>query len=196
MHRHTAPDPRSHRLAKLDALLAGRILVLDGAMGTMIQAHRLGEADYRGARFADWPLDLKGNNDLLCLTRPDVVSEIHDQYLAAGADLIETNSFNATAISQSDYRMEGLVVELNRTAARLAREAADRAERADPARPRYVAGVLGPTSRTASLSPDVNDAAARNVTFDQLAATYADAATALIDGRRRPPAWSRPSSTP
>ncbi len=177
-----ASDPRSHRLAGLEAMLARRILVLDGAMGTMIQTHRLGEADYRGGRFSDWPLDLKGNNDLLCLTRPDIIAGIHAEYLGAGADLIETNSFNATAISQSDYGMEALVVELNRTAARLARDTADQAERADPARPRYVAGVLGPTSRTASLSPDVNDPSARNVTFDQLAATYADAAAALIEG--------------
>ena len=149
-------ERRNARLARLEALLAERILVLDGAMGTMIQAHRLGEADYRGARFADWPVDLKGNNDLLTLVRPDIIRGIHSQYLEAGADIVETNSFNSTAVSMADYRMAGLVAELNREAARLARETADGFEAKDPTRPRYVAGVLGPTSRTASLSPDVN----------------------------------------
>ena len=173
---------RRDRLARLDTLLAQRVLVLDGAMGTMIQAHRLTEADYRGERFAGWPVDLRGNNDLLCLTRPDIVRGIHQAYLDAGADIVETNSFNSTAISMADYRMEELVGELNRAAARLAREAADQFEARDPSRPRYVAGVLGPTSRTASLSPDVNDPAFRNVTFDQLAATYGEAATALLEG--------------
>ena len=175
-------ERRAARLDRLEPLLAERILVLDGAMGTMIQSHHLGEADYRGDRFGGWPVDLKGNNDLLCLTHPDLIREIHQAYLAAGADIVETNSFNSTAISQADYRMQELVAELNSTAARLAREAADRFEALDPARPRYVAGVLGPTSRTASMSPDVNDAGFRNVTFDELAATYAEAATGLIEG--------------
>ena len=173
---------RAARLARLERLLAERILVLDGAMGTMIQSHRLEERDYRGERFADWPADLKGNNDLLCLTRPELIRDIHSAYLTAGADILETNSFNSTAISQADYRMEELVPELNRAAARLAREAADRAEAADPERPRFVAGVLGPTSRTASLSPDVNDPSFRNVSFDDLAAAYSEAAQALVEG--------------
>ena len=151
-------------------------------MGTMIQGHRLGEADYRGTRFADWPVELKGNNDLLCLTKPDVISGIHTAYLDAGADIIETNSFNSTSVSMADYRMEELVAELNRTAARLARGAADAFEAREPGRPRYVAGVLGPTSRTASISPDVNDPGFRNVTFDQLVATYRDATAALVEG--------------
>src|SRR6185436_8544282 len=142
-------ERRTARLARLEGLLAKRILVLDGAMGTMIQAHRLAEADYRGERFADWPIDLKGNNDLLCLTRPEIISGIHRAYLEAGADIVETNSFNSTTISMADYRMEELVPELNRAAARLAREAADAFEAREPGRPRYVAGVLGPTSRTA-----------------------------------------------
>jgi 5-methyltetrahydrofolate--homocysteine methyltransferase len=173
---------RATRLAQLPSLLAERILVLDGAMGTMIQARNLRETDYRGERFADWTVDLKGNNDLLSLSRPDVIRQIHDAYLEAGADLIETNSFNSTAVSQSDYRMEALIGELNRASARLAREAADAAEARDPSRPRFVAGVLGPTSRTASMSPDVNDPAFRNVSFEQLAASYAEAALALIEG--------------
>jgi 5-methyltetrahydrofolate--homocysteine methyltransferase len=172
---------RTDRLARLDALLQERILVLDGAMGTMIQAHRLSEADYRGTRFADWPVDLRGNNDLLSITQPDIIRGIHTEYLAAGADIIETNSFNSTAISMADYRMENLAAELNRAAARVARQAADAFERADPSRPRYVAGVLGPTSRTASISPDVNDPGFRNVTFEQLVAAYTEATGALVD---------------
>src|ERR1051325_9237205 len=179
---HSLSERRKARLERLEALLAERILVLDGAMGTMIQAHRLAEPDYRGARFADWPVDLKGNNDLLTLVRPDIIRGIHSQYLEAGADIVETNSFNSTAVSMADYRMEGLVAELNREAARLARETAEGFEAKDPARPRYVAGLLGPTSRTASLSPDVNDPGFRNVTFDELAATYGEAAAALLEG--------------
>ena len=172
---------RTTRLARLDALLQERILVLDGAMGTMIQSHRLSEADYRGTRFADWPVDLRGNNDLLSITQPDIIRGIHTEYLAAGADIIETNSFNSTAISMADYRMEGLAAELNRAAARVAREAADDFERSDPSRRRYVAGVLGPTSRTASISPDVNDPGYRNVTFEQLVAAYLEATGALVE---------------
>ncbi|HEX7024503.1 MAG TPA: methionine synthase, partial [Gemmatimonadales bacterium] len=178
----SSPHPaRLARLARLEALLAERILVLDGAMGTMIQGHGLGEADYRGERFADWPVDLKGNNDLLSLTRPDIIRGIHTGYLAAGADIIETNSFNSNAISMADYRMEALAPELNRAAATLAREAADAFERSDPARPRFVAGVLGPTSRTASISPDVNDPGFRNVTFEQLVEAYGAAVAALVE---------------
>ena len=173
---------RASRLALLPHLLEERILLLDGAMGTMIQTHRLAEADYRGERFREWPRDLKGNNDLLCLTRPEVIRGIHTAYLEAGADIIETNSFNSTAISMADYGMEALVPELNRTAAALARAEADRFEALDPSRPRYVAGILGPTSRTATLSPDVNDAGMRNVSFAELVATYADATAQLLEG--------------
>ena len=178
----TSPTRRAERLARLEVLLAERILVLDGAMGTMIQGHHLDERDYRGKRFADWPVDLRGNNDLLCLTRPDVIRGIHAAYLEAGADIIETNSFNSTAVSMGDYRMEALVAELNRAAATIAREVADEFEARDPTRPRFVAGVLGPTSRTASISPDVNDPGFRNVSFDALVATYGEATAALVEG--------------
>jgi 5-methyltetrahydrofolate--homocysteine methyltransferase len=182
----TSPSPdvaraRDHRLAVLQELLRERILVLDGAMGTLLQRLRLDEADYRGARFADHPRELRGNHDLLCLTRPEVVRDAHAAYLAAGADIIETNSFVSTAIAQADYGLAGIVAEMNQAAARIARAAADDAERAD-GRPRYVAGVLGPTNRTASISPDVTDPGARNVTFAELAAAYAEAASALLDG--------------
>ncbi len=175
-------DRRSARLERLPALLARRILVLDGAMGTMIQQHRLDEAGYRGSRFVDWPSDLKGNNDLLVLTRPELIRDIHAQYLAAGADIIETNSFNSNAISMADYRMEALARELSRESARLARAVADEFEARDPDRPRYVAGVLGPTTRTASISPDVNDPGYRSVTFERLVAAYTDSLIGLIDG--------------
>jgi 5-methyltetrahydrofolate--homocysteine methyltransferase len=171
-----------NRTEQLQAQLARRILILDGAMGTMIQQYRLVEADFRSQRFADWPSDLQGNNDLLVLTQPDIIRAIHLAYLEAGADLIETNTFNANAISQADYGLEGLAYEMNVAAARLAVEARDEMERRDPSRPRFVAGALGPTNRTASISPDVNDAGARNVTFDQLAAAYAEAARGLVDG--------------
>ncbi len=165
----------------LTRLMSERILLLDGAMGTMIQSLDLGEADFRGERFADWGQDLKGNNDLLCLTRPDVIKDIHRQYLQAGADIIETNTFNGTAISQADYGLESIVRELNQAAAAIARRAADEAA-SETGRPRFVAGVLGPTNRTASISPDVSDPAARNVDFDQLVETYADAARGLMEG--------------
>ena len=168
------------RRAEFLALAARRILILDGAMGTMIQRYGLGEADYRGARFADWPSDLKGNNDLLVLTKPEVIREIHGQYLAAGADILETCTFNANSISMADYGMEALVHEINLAAAKLAREEADRL--GTPDKPRFVAGVLGPTSRTATLSPDVNDPGFRNVTFDQLVATYYEATDGLVKG--------------
>jgi 5-methyltetrahydrofolate--homocysteine methyltransferase len=159
-----------------------RILMLDGAMGTMIQRYRLGESDYRGERFADHPADLKGNNDLLCLTRPDVIREIHRGYLEAGADILETNTFNATRVSQADYRLEGLVYELNLAGARLARQSADEVTARTPERPRFVAGVLGPTNRTASMSPDVNNPGYRNITFDGLVEAYAEAVRGLLDG--------------
>ncbi|TRZ90991.1 MAG: methionine synthase [Rhodocyclaceae bacterium] len=168
------------RSSELRELLAQRLLILDGAMGTMVQRHGLVEADYRGARLAAHERDLKGNNDLLCLTRPDVIGGIHAAYLEAGADIIETNSFNSTRVSQAEYGLADLAFELNVAAARLARETADRFS--TPDKPRFVAGVLGPTSRTASLSPDVNDPGARNVTFDALVADYVDAARGLTEG--------------
>jgi len=162
--------------------LQQRILLIDGGMGTMIQGYQLQESDFRGTRFADWPCDLKGNNDLLVLTRPDVIAAIHDAYLAAGADILETNSFNATRIAMADYQMEELSAEINREAARLARKVADEWTAKTPDRPRYVAGVLGPTNRTASISPDVNDPGKRNVTFDQLVEAYIESTDALIEG--------------
>ena len=197
----TLPWLNPARVAALEALLRERILVLDGAMGTMIQAHELEEVDYRGARFAagcdsrhphahhgeqadaeGCQRDLKGNNDLLTLTRPDIIGAIHAAYLDAGADCVETNTFNSTTLSQADYGLEHLVPELNREAARLARAACDAAEALDPGRPRFAIGVLGPTSRTASLSPDVNNPGFRNVDFDQLRVAYAEATHALVEG--------------
>ena len=166
----------------LSTALKQRILILDGAMGTMIQAHGLDEADYRGQRFADWQVDLRGNNDLLSLTRPDIISDIHKAYLEAGADIIETNTFNATRIAMADYSMEPLVPELCESSARLARLAADHYSQLTPEQPRFVAGVLGPTNRTASLSPDVEDPGFRNVSFDQLAEAYCESTRALIAG--------------
>ena len=168
--------------AKIESLLAARILLLDGAMGTMIQREKLSEAQYRGTRFRDWPREIRGNNDLLSLTQPDLIRRIHCDYLAVGADIIETNTFNSTSVSMSDYGMESLVREINFAAATLARSAAKEWEAKDPARPRFVAGVLGPTSKTASLSPDVNDPGFRNVSFDQLVAAYREALDALMDG--------------
>jgi 5-methyltetrahydrofolate--homocysteine methyltransferase len=166
----------------LSALLARRILVLDGAMGTMVQQRRLAEADFRGARFASHPRDLKGDNDVLVLTRPDVISAIHDEYLAAGADIIETCTFNATAIAQADYGLELVVREMNAAAARLARQAADAWTARTPQRPRFVAGAVGPTNRTLSMSPDVNDSSFRAVTFDQLREAYAEQIRGLVEG--------------
>ncbi len=177
------PAPDAHDTgveATLRSLLARRILILDGAMGTMIQRHRLEEADYRGPRFAGFAHDVKGNNELLVLTRPDVISGIHDQYLAAGADIIETNTFGATRTAQADYHMEDLVREMNLEAARLARESC--ARYSTPERPRFAAGAFGPTPKTASISPDVNDPGARNVTFDELVDAYLEQARALAEG--------------
>ena len=176
------PFTRSSRLARLDELLLERIVVLDGAMGTLIQSYTLEEGDFRGERFADHPTDVRGDNELLNLTRPDIVLAIHGAYLDAGADIIETNTFTANALAQSDYGLTAVVREMNVEAARLARQAADAAEAADPSRPRFVMGALGPTPRTASISPDVNDPGARNVTFDELAAAYQEAAEGLIEG--------------
>ncbi|HET7655789.1 MAG TPA: homocysteine S-methyltransferase family protein [Luteimonas sp.] len=170
------------RVAALEDALSRRILVLDGAMGTMIQHEGLAEADYRGERFAGHAHDQRGNNDLLSLTRPDIISAIHAAYLEAGADLVETNTFNSTAVSLADYGMQDLVREFNREGARLAREACAAAEADDPSQPRFAIGVLGPTSRTASLSPDVNRPGFRATSFDELAAAYREAATGLVEG--------------
>ncbi len=172
----------SNRIEALRQQLSRRIMLLDGGMGTMIQSYKLSEQDFRGARFADWQSDLQGNNDLLVLTRPDVISEIHHAYLAAGADILETNTFNATTIAMADYHMESLSAEINFTAAKLARACADEWTAKTPDRPRYVAGVLGPTNRTCSISPDVNDPAYRNVTFNQLVTAYRESTRALIEG--------------
>jgi 5-methyltetrahydrofolate--homocysteine methyltransferase len=163
-------------------LLAERIFILDGAMGTMIQQHRLDEAAYRGEEFANWPSDVKGNNDLLVLTQPELIADIHRQYLLAGADIVETNSFNATTIAMADYQMAGLSARINREAATLARRVCDEFTALEPHKPRFVAGVLGPTNRTASISPDVNDPGFRNISFDQLVAAYTESTHALIEG--------------
>ncbi|HTR70840.1 MAG TPA: methionine synthase, partial [Mycobacteriales bacterium] len=166
----------------LRELLRSRLVILDGAMGTMIQARSFRESEYRGARFADWDHDLKGNNDLLTLTQPEAIGAIHRAYLDAGADIVETNTFNAQRISLADYGMQSLAYELNLESARLARAACDAVEGSDPARPRFVAGALGPTNRTASISPDVNDPGARNVSFDELVEAYLEQASGLVDG--------------
>lgn len=166
----------------LSLLLKQRILILDGAMGTMVQKHKLTEAQYRGERFQDWPSDLKGNNDLLSLTQPQIIEEIHSQYLNAGADIIETNTFNSNRVSLADYKMEGLVYELNVASAKIAKKAAEKFSKENPDKPRFVAGAIGPTTRTASLSPDVNNPAYRAVTFDQLVDAYSEQIKGLIDG--------------
>jgi 5-methyltetrahydrofolate--homocysteine methyltransferase len=173
---------RKERIAALKQAAKERILILDGAMGTMIQRYKLDEAGYRGARFKDHPRDLRGNNDLLVLTQPHIISEIHNAYLEAGADIIETNTFNAQAISQSDYGLEAMAHELNVAAARLARDAADAGTKKTPDKPRFVAGAIGPTNRTASISPDVNNPGFRNVSFDALARAYSTQARGLIEG--------------
>ena len=170
------------RSAQLEKLLAERILVLDGAMGTMIQSYNLEEKDYRGERFAHHPCDLKGNNDLLVLTQPQIIRAIHSAYLDAGADILETNTFNSTSIAMADYQMEELVYELNKAAALVARQAADAASQRTPHKPRFVAGVLGPTNRTASMSPDVNNPGFRNISFEELVVAYTEAVRGLIDG--------------
>ena len=172
--------PTYTRAQQLPAILEQRIAILDGAMGTMIQRFKLTEAQYRGERFADFPRDVKGNNELLSLTRPDVIRDIHEGYLAAGADLIETNTFGATSIAQDDYHMGHLAYEMNLESAKLARAACDKFSTAD--KPRFVAGALGPTPKTASISPDVNDPGARNVDFEQLRAAYYEQVEALVEG--------------
>ncbi len=166
----------------LNALLRKRILVLDGAMGTMLQRHRFTEADFRGDRFRDWPQPLQGNNDLLSLTQPEAVAGVHRMYLEAGADIIETNTFSSTSIGMADYGMQGLVRDLNLASARLARREADAMTALTPDKPRFVAGSMGPTNKTASMSPDVNDPGYRAVTFEVLREAYREQAEALLDG--------------
>lgn len=167
----------------IHSLASNRILVLDGGMGTMIQEYKLEEADYRGSEYATWHCDVKGNNDLLAITQPELIRNIHEKYLVAGADILETNTFNANSISMADYDMQDEVVKINHAAAKLARQAADKYSALQPEKPRFVAGVLGPTSRTASISPDVNDPSKRNVSFDELVANYKEATKALIEGQ-------------
>ena len=169
-------------MATLNEEVRQRILILDGAMGTMIQQYNLSEADFRGERFVDIPGQMKGNNDILCLTRPDVVKDIHRKYLQAGADIIETNSFNATRISMADYRVEEYIAEINLAAARLAREVADEFTAVTPEKPRFVAGSVGPTNKTLSLSPDVNNPALRNITYDESLNAYVEQMEALLRG--------------
>ena len=181
-HTSKADAKLLERIAALKAGAAKRILIIDGAMGTMIQRYKLGEADYRGVRFAGHEKDVKGNNDLLVLTQPKIIAEIHDAYFAAGADIIETNTFNAQRISMADYAMEDLSYEINFEAARIARAVADAWTKKTPDKPRFVAGAVGPTNRTASISPDVNDPGARNISYDQLVAAYLEAANGLVDG--------------
>jgi 5-methyltetrahydrofolate--homocysteine methyltransferase len=173
---------RDERIAALEKAAAERILILDGAMGTMIQRHKLDEAGYRGERFKDWARDLKGNNDLLVLTQAPIIRGIHEAYLEAGADIVETNTFNAQTVSMADYGMEALAFEINVAAAKLAREAADKYTALTSEKPRFVAGAIGPTNRTASLSPDVNNPGFRNISFDELVAAYSEQARGLIEG--------------
>lgn len=178
----TLPWHDPERVNSLLHHLGQRILVLDGAMGTMIQAEKLGEADYRGDRFGDHTDDLKGNNDLLSLTRPELIADIHRRFLAAGCDLVETNTFNANRISQADYALEALAGEINLASAKLARKVCDEVTATNPERPRFVVGVIGPTNRTASISPDVSNPGYRAVTFADLVETYREAVRGLLDG--------------
>src|SRR4029079_17626764 len=173
---------RTARIAALHEALKQRILVLDGAMGTMVQRYQLTEGEFRGERFRDFHRDLRGNNDLLTLTRPEVIRAIHSEYLEAGADILETNTFNSTSISQADYELGHVVAELNLEAAKLAREVADGFSARTPGKPRFVAGVLGPMNRTLSLSPDVNDPGYRAVSYDQVKDAYKVAVKALVEG--------------
>src|SRR5215210_5452290 len=178
----TINEERGARVAEFRALLKQRIIILDCAMGTMIQEYGLSEEDYRGERFVKHPGELKGNNDLLSITQPQIIRDIHEAVLEAGADIVETNTFSSTTIAQADYKMEDLAYELNYEAARVARKATDNYTGKTPDKPRFVAGALGPTNRTASLSPDVNNPSFRNITFDELAAAYKEAARGLVEG--------------
>src|ERR687893_3226384 len=180
--QHTKNEERQAKLQELRALLEQRIVLLDCAMGTMIQTYGLSEGDYRGEQFADHPVELAGNNDLLSITQPEMIRDIHTAAMDAGSDIIETNPFSSTSIAQADYQLEDLAYDLNYEAARLARETADAYSEKTPERPRYVAGAIGPTNRTASLSPDVNNPGFRNITFDDLAESYSEAARGLVEG--------------
>ena len=167
---------------KIEDIIKERILIIDGAMGTMIQRHKLEEADFRGERFKNHKYPLKGNNDILSLTRPDIIKDIHRQYFAAGADIVETNTFSGTSIAQADYHLEDVIYDLNFQSAKIAREVADEFTRKEPNKPRFVAGAMGPTNRTASLSPDVNDPGYRAINFDQLVTAYKEQARGLVEG--------------
>ncbi|MGB5648261.1 MAG: homocysteine S-methyltransferase family protein [Muriicola sp.] len=169
-------------MKRIEELLSKRILVLDGAMGTMLQQYNFTEEDFRGERFQDWPHSLQGNNDLLSLTQPQAIAEIHEKYFEAGADIVETNTFSGTSIAMADYHMEDLVYELNFESARIAKEVAKKCTARDPQKPRFVAGSIGPTNKTASMSPDVNDPGFRAVSFEDLRLAYREQAAALIDG--------------
>ncbi|HEY6978619.1 MAG TPA: homocysteine S-methyltransferase family protein [Chitinophagaceae bacterium] len=166
----------------IENCLEERIMIIDGAMGTMIQRYKLTEEDYRGERFKNWHSDVKGNNDLLCITQPQIVEEIHKQYLEAGADIIETNTFNAQRVSLADYNMQELAFEINFTAAQIAKKAADEFTKKDPSKPRFVAGAMGPMNKTLSLSPDVNNPGFRAVTFDEVASAYYEQVKGLVEG--------------
>ncbi|MFD2099373.1 homocysteine S-methyltransferase family protein [Flagellimonas iocasae] len=169
-------------MEKIEDILQNRILVLDGAMGTMLQRYKFTEVDFRGERFKDWPSDLQGNNDLLSLTQPQAIADVHRVYLEAGADIIETNTFSGTTIAMADYGMEELVYELNYESAKIAKQVAEEFTKKDPSKPRYVAGSIGPTNKTASMSPDVNDPGYRAVSFDELRKAYKEQVEALLDG--------------
>ncbi|MEC7262597.1 MAG: homocysteine S-methyltransferase family protein [Bacteroidota bacterium] len=169
-------------MEKIEDILKKRILILDGAMGTMLQRYKFEEEDFRGERFKDWPSDLKGNNDLLSLTQPQAIADVHRAYLEAGADIIETNTFSGTTIAMADYGMEALVYELNFESAKIAKQVADEFTKKDPSKPRFVAGSIGPTNKTASMSPDVNDPGYRAVSFDELRTAYKEQVEALLDG--------------
>ncbi len=169
-------------MSKLEDLLSQKILILDGAMGTMLQEYKFSEEDFQGKAYADWPVPLQGNNDLLSLTQPEAIATIHRKYFEAGADIVETNTFSGTRIAMADYKMQDLVYELNYQSARIARQVADEVTAADPSKPRFVAGAMGPTNKTASMSPDVNDPGFRAVTFEELYQNYKEQAKALIDG--------------
>src|SRR3990167_6065960 len=182
MHLRGLSERMDAIVNKLKLLLNQRILLLDGGMGTMIQSYRLQESDYRGRRFEDFPHLLKGHNDLLSITQPKIIAEIHRAYLDAGADFIETNTFNSTSVSLADYHMSELAYELNVASAKLARQITDAVTKLTPQKPRFVIGILGPTNRTTSLSPDVNDPGFRNISFDQLVTAYGEAVSGLVDG--------------